>query len=601
MSIFRSIKRSLQQVASSWKKVFIKFREGPTTQDLTKKMVLSVVKTRAFPSSKQWKHLPQVLGQAERRVASFALTTIVLSLLFLGGRYVFVHQEIVPAIGGEYTEGLIGTPQFVNPLYASVSDVDADLTRLVFSGLMKYDPIDGLVPDLAESYDISDDGKTYTFVLRANTKWHDGDPVTVSDVVSTFSIFQNADYKSPLSVSFKDVSVVEVDERTVQFVLNDPFAPFLSALTVGILPGQIWDFIPPKNAPLAEANLRPIGSGPYQFDKFNKDRVGNIRSYSLTRNPNYYGAPAKIARLTFRFYPDPTSALDALEKKVTEGISFIPAEQIKKAESNHGVRILRPYLPQVTALFFNEVKNPALKDVSVRKALAMAIDRNALIQNGLAGYGRTIESPFFPGMIGYNDTITQPAYDVSGAKALIDAVKAKMPVDAQTIALTLTTIDNTEFQTTAAAIKTAWEAIGVTVTLRTVNVNALPSEILKERDYDVLLSGELLGIDPDPYPFWHSSQVDYPGLNIALYSNRKADTLIAEGRTTTDPVVRAEKYLEFQQLLLEDVPAIFLYQPTYAYAVSGAIKGIDLPSIMSPSDRFANITEWYVKTTRVLR
>ncbi len=174
-------------------------RKQPSVQDLTKKMVLSVVKTRTFPSWKQWQHLPHTFTSTEKKISLSAVLVVAISLLFLGGRYVVLHQTVVPAVGGEYTEALIGTPQFINPLYASVNDVDADLTRLVFSGLMKYDPTLGLVPDLAESYDISDDGKTYTFVLREGAKWHDGNPVTVGDVVATFSILQNPEYKSPLS------------------------------------------------------------------------------------------------------------------------------------------------------------------------------------------------------------------------------------------------------------------------------------------------------------------------------------------------------------------------------------------------------------------
>lgn len=589
MSFFQRLKKSVE-----------KFRKGPTTQDLTKKMVLSVVKTRAFPSWQQWKHLPRTLLPLERKLSVVAIAVICASLLFLGGRYVFIHQTLVASVGGEYTEGLIGTPQFVNPLYASVSDVDMDLTRLVFSGLMKYDPNQGLVPDLAESYDVSDDGKTYTFVLRENLEWHDGEPVRVSDVIATISMLQNAEYKSPLAVSFKDVDAIEVDDRTVQLILKEPFAPFLSALTVGIMPGQIWDLIPPRNAPLAETNLRPVGTGPYKFDKFSKDRLGNIRTYSLVRNENYHGEPAKISRLNFRFYPDAFSLVDALQKKNVEGVSFVPSDSEEELSHDRDVTLVHPFLPQYTAIFLNEVHAPALKDANLRKALAMAIDKNQLVQTVLAGRGRAVETPILPGMIGYSDTVKGPAFDLAAAQALVDPIKAKL-AEGQTLAITLTTIDNPDFVQTAEFIKTAWDAIGVETTIDLVSLDALQSDVLKEREYDALLSGELLGYDPDPYPFWHSSQVDYPGLNLSLYANRKTDTLIEEGRVATDPTVRAQKYQEFAQLLMEDLPAIFLYQPTYTYAISSKVKGVDISAILTPADRFAKVNEWYVKTRRVLR
>ncbi|MEK7665286.1 MAG: ABC transporter substrate-binding protein, partial [Patescibacteria group bacterium] len=226
-----------------------KFRKGQTTQDLTKQTVFHVAKTRAMPSWEQWKHVPHLLTATERLIGRIALVLVIVSSLTLIGRYLLLNQTIVPAVGGEYTEGLIGMPQFVNPLYAVTSDVDNDLTRLVFSGLMKYEPGVGLVGDLAESYDLSDDGKTYTFVLRDGARWHDGNPVRIADIIATFSMMQSPEYKSPLSVTFSDISIEQVDERTVQFMLTEPFAPFLSALTVGIMPSHIWATIPARSAP----------------------------------------------------------------------------------------------------------------------------------------------------------------------------------------------------------------------------------------------------------------------------------------------------------------------------------------------------------------
>ena len=579
---------------------FKRLRQDPTMQDLTKKMVLSVVKTRAFPSWKQWQHLPRTLKPKERQLASGALLVMILSLLFLGGRYIVVHQTLVPAVGGEYSEALIGTPQLINPLYASLSDVDADLSRLIFSGLMKYDPKDGLVLDLAESYDLSDDGLTYTFVLRENARWHNGDPVTVNDVVTTFSMMQDPSYKSPLSVTFKDVRVEEVDERTVQFVLTEPFSPFLSALTAGIIPGQIWDFVPAKNATLAEANLQPLGSGPYKFDKFSKDRLGNIRSYTLVRNQDYYDESAKISRLTFRFYPDAMSAVDALSKKNVDGVSFVPSEAEALFARDRDITLLHPLLPQYTALFFNQVRNSLLKDLDVRQALAMAIDRQALVATVLNNEAKVVDTAILPGMIGASDNVKEPGFDFQAAKASIEAVKAKLPADSK-LALTLTTIDNPEFTAVAEFVRQAWSALGIEVTIVTVGVDKLQSEVLKERSYDVLLSGELLGADPDPYPFWHSSQVDYPGLNIALYANRDADKLIEKARAKSDPAARAEAYQQFQALLDDELPAIFLYQPSYTYAISSTVKGVEIPAILTPADRFAQINKWYLKTKRVLR
>ena len=246
------------------------------------------------------------------------------------------------------------------------------------------------------------------------------------------------------------------------------------------------------------------------------------------------------------------------------------------------------------------MRNSLLKDLDVRQALAMAIDRQALVATVLNNEAKVVDTAILPGMIGASDNVKEPGFDFQAAKASIEAVKAKLPADSK-LALTLTTIDNPEFTAVAEFVRQAWSALGIEVTIVTVGVDKLQSEVLKERSYDVLLSGELLGADPDPYPFWHSSQVDYPGLNIALYANRDADKLIEKARAKSDPAARAEAYQQFQALLNDELPAIFLYQPSYTYAISSTVKGVEIPAILTPADRFAQINKWYLKTKRVLR
>ncbi len=584
------------------KKTVENFRKGPTTQDLTKRMVFSVTKKRAFPSWTQWKHLPRAFTLTERRVSVIALSAIVVSVLFLGGRYITLHATLVPTPGGEYVEALIGTPQFVNPLYANRSDADRDLTKLIYSGLMKQGN-EGLTTDLAESYDVSDDGKTYTFVLREHVRWHDGEPVTVTDVISTFAMLQNPEYRSPLYPTFREVDVTQVDDRTVQFTLTEPFAPFLSTLTVGIMPAHVWEFVPPKNATLAEANLQPIGSGPYKFEKFSKDKMGNVHSYTLVRNDQFYAKEPNVERLIFRFYPDSISAMDALVKKNVDGVSFIPTDRVDDFENDRDVTLWRPSIPQYTALFFNEVHAEVLKEKKVRQALSMAIEKERLVAEVLPNSARVVNAPVLPGMVGYDESIKGPSFDVDGARALLDEA-GKTLKEGETIrfSLTLTTIDHPEFIAAAEFIQQAWGLIGVETTLNVVSSPSLQSEVLRERSYDILLSGEFLANgDPDLYPFWHSSQSDYPGLNIALYQNRKVDTLIEEARTAIDTETRGAKYRELQALLIEDLPALFLYQPTYTYALSSDVQGADIQSITDPSDRFAGVVDWYLETAYVLK
>lgn len=607
-----SLQRFLKSLSASVRTTIASFRKGPTIQDLTKQTVFHVAKNRALPSWEQCKLITHLLTKGERWTARIAMSIAGLSVVVLMAGYLFLHQTVVPSVGGTYTEGLIGTPQFVNPLYAVASDVDTDLTHLVFSGLMKYEPGVGLVPDLAESFDLSDDGKIYTFVLRQDARWHDGNPVRVSDVVATFSMMQSPEYKSPLSVIFKGVTIEEVDERTVQFILNEPFAPFLSTLTVGILPSHIWDTIPARSAPLAEANLKPIGSGPYRFATFTKDKLGSIRSYTLQRNPDFYLSAPSIERLTFKFYPDAVSALDALNNKNIDGVSYLSSEGADEITRTRDIEIVHPLLHQYTALFFNEVHASALKDVNVRRALTNAVPKEQIVQEALHGFGQIVHGPILKGMEGYDETIRQSNFDLGSAKTLLDAsgwtlsegatVRTKKASDGtnQSLTLTITTVDFPEFMAVAELVKQQWQALGIDVSVEVVDADSMQQVILKERSYDVLLSGVLLGVDPDPYPFWHSSQIDYPGLNIALYADKEVDKLLEKGRTAVDQALREQAYVDMQVKLVEDAAAVFLYQRTYTFARLKDIKGANTTEIVVPADRFADVTNWYMKTKRVV-
>ncbi len=252
------------------------------------RQVLAIKPTKRLPTLRQWMQLPRFLSPLERRLALCGILLMLVSAGALGYQYFASHAERVAAVGGQYTEGVLGYPRYINPLYASGSDVDAALTRLVYPGLMRLDPTEGIVPDLAESFQISADEKEYIFILRPDLVWQDNEPLTSEDIVFTVQAIQNAEYNSPAFNSLTGIGVEALDARSVKFTLTEPFAPFLATLTVGLLPAHIWSNIPPANAQLTQLNLKPVGSGPYKFEKLTKDSDGNLRSISFTPNPNYY-------------------------------------------------------------------------------------------------------------------------------------------------------------------------------------------------------------------------------------------------------------------------------------------------------------------------
>ncbi|MBU1148520.1 hypothetical protein KKI23_00340 [Patescibacteria group bacterium] len=574
---------------------------------LDKELVFSLAKGR-WPSWTQMKFVSQYLSDLEKQIVKITGLVILVAIIALAVSLYQQHIEKIPRAGGNYVEGLIGAPQFINPILAQVNDVDMDISRLVFSGLLKYDQNQNLVPDLATNYEISEDQKTYTFYLRDNIRWHDDVDFTVDDIIFTLQSIQDTEYNSPLLTSFAGVGITRVDDFTLILQLDEPFAPFLSSLTFGILPAHLWNEIPPMNIQFTEYNKKPIGTGPFQFTQLSRDAQGNIKSYTLERNENYFEQKPYLEEITFRFYPDFESAINALNNNQIEGVSYVPQEvkQMIKGGDNHNFHSMR--LPQYTAIFFNQKSNSILANDSVRQAMALAIDKAKIVNEALGGEGEIIHGPILPSFTGYHPDIKKYDFDPIRAQELLEEdgwelveengeqIRKK---DDQILEFVLTVVNQPEQMKTAEILEALWEKIGIKIERHLMNNQVVEKEVLKPRNFQILLFGEIVGIDPDPYPFWHSAQVEYPGLNLAQYKNKDADKLLEEARKTSNVEERNNKYKEFQNLLAEEIPAIFLYNPFYSYGVSQKVKGISSIYITIPSDRFANIQNWYIKTKRV--
>lgn len=577
---------------------------------------------RLLPDFRQLRYVGRLLSAAEKRMVRIAGVVIAVALAaFLVLTYAVVWEE-APVRGGEYREALVGKPKFLNPVLAPANDVDLDIARLVYSGLMRFDPQDFLVPDLAASFDVSPDQKVYTFRLRQGVVWHDGEQFDADDVVFTVRVMQDPLVKSPLRLSLAGVKVEKVDEFTVRFTLPEPFAPFLSLLQFGILPEHRWFDIPPDQFALADINLtEPIGTGPYRVMSLVKDKRGGIRSYTLTAVEGHF-RPAYLSSVVFKFYPSFEEAFDALNSGAVDGMSFLPPE-LRESIANKGSFTIYPLsLPQYTAIFYNQKRAAFLRDIRVRKALALAIDRERIVADILEGEGRVIDLPLLPGFPGHDPELGDVAFDAVKADALLAEAGWKR-VDADTyrtahpdlapdekilesyrkkgqefLSIMLTTVDQPTNSRIAEAVQQAWEKLGVATRIELVSREQIAKATIDPRQYEALLYGEIVGIDPDPFPFWHSSQSEAPGLNLAAFENKHADKLLEEARATAKPDERAKKYVEFQKILAREVPAAFLFQPAYTYVVDRRIKGITIDRITQPSDRFARITEWYTKTKR---
>lgn len=534
----------------------------------------------------------------------FALMIVsgVLYLLSLNERFVIS----IPSSGGTLREGIIGIPRFVNPVLA-LTRADQDTVALVYSGLMKISPDGTLVPDLAESVQLLDDGITYEIDVRRDVKFHDGTPLTARDVVFTLELIKNPDLKSPLRGNWDEAVITLIDEYRLQIAISEPYYPFIENFTVGILPSHIWSKIPIERLPFSEYNTEPVGSGPFMITKVNLDEGKLISSYLLTP-AKAEDQTANLANVELKFFQNETELETALSQQEIDATVFLPTSRLATLDTET-YQILSTPLPRVFAVFINQNRNPALRDLAARQALSAAIDRPALVQEVLNGYGFPITGPIVPlettleSTSTVLNTATTSATDIltrGGWKQNETGQWQKRLGDStETLTLTLRTGNSPQFERTAQLIAEWWRAIGVEVQVEQYEQNGLVQSVIRTRDFDTLLFGLDLNREQDLYPFWHSSQKDDPALNIAQYANVTVDGLLETARASTDAALRSEEQKKAAQIIATEVPAIFLYAPSITYVIDTRIEPTAFTAISRPTDRFMNITQWYANTDAV--
>lgn len=638
---------------------FSKKKTGVLLKDFDQTLVKKINKKR-FPSWAQIKYFFYFLNKKERAVfwSAFLLSLVTGLIWFIF--YIFSHLFVLPTIGGEYTEGLIGSPKLINPIFETVNDVDGDISSLLYAKLFKHGENRQIFPELVESYELSEDKKIYTFKLRDDAYWSDGKKITSNDVAFTIDSIQNPEVGSPLFGSFQGVLVEKIDDLKFSLTLKEPFAPFLNSLVFGLIPEHIFGQMNPANIRLAKDNLQPVVvSGPYKFTKLLKDSSTNkIQTYTLEKNNEYFGNKPYLETIIFKFYEDFDLALTDLRNQTIDGLGFISAENKEKiASKNFNLYDLQ--LPQYTALFFNQTKEPLLKDETLRTCLAMGIDKTKILEQVFKNNAQTVHAPILKNELGYYPDIKKISFGVDEANGLLDknwtrvepekfleirqnqilkTLREKYPVTTSSenseeitapiinleeetqkllqeeidstqpfyrkdkneniLSLVITTANIPEYINTANIIASFWKNLGIKTTVEIIDSQRIIKENIRERNYSILLFGQVLGGDPDPYAFWHSIQRTDPGLNLTSLKDPEIDDLLETARQTTDEEERVKKYLHFQNVLTEQIPAIFLYSPIYAYGVSPKVKGLNLQYITYPSDRFADIENWYINTKR---
>jgi peptide/nickel transport system substrate-binding protein len=521
----------------------------------------------------------------------------------------------IPLRGGSLSEGVIGTPRFINPILAN-TPADIDMTALVYSGLMRKNTDGTITPDLAEKYIMSADGLTYTFTLKNKIYFQDGEPVTADDVVFTVNEAKDPIIKSPQAVNWDGVVVTKIDNKTIQFTLKQPYPSFLENATLGIMPASIWSNSPIE---LNNANINPIGSGPYQIKNVNKESSGVIDSYELASFTKFALGEPYIKTLNMYFYSDEDDLISALENGEVDQISSItPLNADILKERNYEIE--SSTLPRVFGLFFNQNQNILFTDKVITNAINQTIDKNKIVQEVLFGYGVAIDNPIPPSIMDYqkNDnqnTLTrdQILQNVQNSLAKDGWVKGPDGFLEKTIVgknkkktvtpleFSISTGNAPELAKTAELIKEDLATVGIKVDIKTFDVGNLNQSVIRPRSYDALLFGEIINHESDLFAFWHSSQRKDPGLNVAMYTNAKVDKILEDASTNINEQSRIKEYVQFENIIENDIPAVFLYSPNFIYVVSPNVKGLSIDHITSSSDRFSNVYSWYTETENVWR
>ncbi len=516
------------------------------------------------------------------------------------------YQVLTPVPGGLHTEGLVGNFTNANPLY-STGAADTAVSRLVFSGLFKYDNNNKLIGDLAKDYTLNPAQTRYTVHLKRDLKWHDKYPLTADDVVFTYKTIQDIEAQSPRYSSWQGIKVSKLDAYTVNFDLPNALSDFPHSMVNGIVPFHILKDIPPEQLRSASFNTSPVGSGPFEW-KF-IEIIGNSpedrqQRISLSAFQKYAGGEPKLDGFNLITFNDDQHMIRAFKSKqisAMSGLENVP----KELTSDNSVQVYVTPLTASVMVFFNNSR-PILNDASIRRALVLGTDRNQL-SSIFEEPVQLVDSPLLKNQLGYDRTQVEPAYNIDAANQLLDkagwvrGADGMRSKDKQSLTFILSAQDTSNYTKMAQFLQREWKKIGVNLQVQYYGREDLQATVVNNHDYDSLLYAINIGVDPDVFAYWDSSQASITSqghLNLSEYKSTAADQAVEAGRTRADPAIRAVKYKAFLTQWMKDLPALGLYQPNYLYVSRGPVYNFERKSANAGADRFYGVNDWMIRQKR---
>jgi peptide/nickel transport system substrate-binding protein len=549
------------------------------------------------------KKIPDIVHLKNLVLFSSVLSVVILAMFvtrFSRLNTYFIKET--PDFGGAYSHGVVGNIEKINPLFVQ-DEAENVANKLVYSGLTRVTSTAEFTPDLAESWQVSDDGLNYTFKIKKDIKWHDGRTFGADDVLFTIGLIQNPDTRTSLSQIWRGVTIEKINEFEVLFKLPNPFPSFLNVASQPILPKHLLQEIDPKNIKAAQFNTDPVGTGPYKFVRF--DQIGTQSGVIFESNDDFAIHRPYLAEIRLVLYDDNESMMRGIARRQIMGVVDVPSDKLNEIKQLENIILTQNYLPQYEVLNFN-LKNEILANKDIRVALAAAVNRTQIISNALAGNAKQISAPILPGRSGYDPKAKGVSYDVAIANDSLeklgwirgeDGIRRK---DGSILKFRLVFVDEPENNRVANLLKEQFMTIGVNLELLPENVNLINANYIRPRNFDMIMIGQNVGLNIDLYSFWHSTQVADPGQNLTGFSDKKVDKLLEQVRKSNDEKYRAERLRQVQEVLIAEQPAIFLYSPLHTSVISKEIHGSKQSRTSQSSDMLNNIYDWYtrVKKTR---
>lgn len=490
----------------------------------------------------------------------------------------------------------IGDARRLNPLLAN-DTASATINDQIFNGLVKYDKNIRLVGDLAERWDVSQDGKTITFHLRKNVTWHDGVQFTAEDCLFTYKKLIDPKVATPYGSSYMDVAKAEVlDPYTFRVIYREPFSPALESWTMGIIPKHLLDG---KDINTDSFNRKPIGTGPYKFTEWITGQ-----KIVLSANDSYFEGRPNIDQYIYRIIPDSSTMFQELLSGGVDMMGLNPLQYLRKSETRRireNYRKFRYPANAYTYLGYN-LTSPFFSDIAVRRALAFAIDRQSIIEGVLLGIGSPCTGPFSSVSWAYNENVKPYPYDPERAAKMLsdagwndtdgDGVRDK---NGRPFRFTiLTNQGNGERIRAAEIIQQNFKRVGIEAKIRVMEWQAFLEQIDKH-SFDAIILGWSMSRDPDLYDIWHSSKTKKGEYNFIGYKNSEVDKLLVAGRRTFDTESRKRIYHRIHEILSYEQPYAFLYVPDATPIVHKRFKGIEV----APLGIMYNFNKWYVPKNRM--